>query len=93
MIATPSGRYRFRKGWLGLTRVLQAEWIGDWGLMWKDESRRAQVPERMFAIMRHGDWLASRERIALADKRAAQARASRAKKKPRSDFVASEFLK
>lgn len=50
-----TGRYRFRCGWFG-ARVLQAEWVDDDLLEWRDVERALLRPSKVFAIVRPSEW-------------------------------------
>lgn len=94
----PTGRYRFRKGWLG--PVMQRETVDAEDVTrWEDVSRASLVPERIFAIVRPSQWEAMRkademtaqlERLKV--QREAKAASDRARKrKGKPEFEASRL--
>ncbi|MEO6711370.1 MAG: hypothetical protein ABI054_09595 [Planctomycetota bacterium] len=90
----PTGCYRLRRAWFGFGRVLQQQWIVDEALEWRDVPMRSQVPQRVFSIVRPSEWVQFREsaaRIALMDRRAEIARASRRRRDDKPEFEASRL--
>jgi len=91
-----TGRYRFRRGWLGV-RILQAEWMGEDRLWWQDVDRKRLQPALVFAIVRPSEWLRFaeaeklRERVELAERRAEIARNSRARRRQPAEFEQSRL--
>lgn len=86
-----TGRYRFRRTLWG-SRVLQAEYLADDSVMWRDVIK-TELDGKVFAIASPTELAELRARVGKADERAAiQRRARELKKKTdEPEFEASRF--